>query len=64
MREPFLEENVHALRCVLPYLCIVIQNMMKMEMQKERTQRQKIARRMVSEYLAFLIDMEKLKQYK
>ena len=61
MREPFLEENVHALCCVLPYLCTVIQNVMKMEMQKDKTQRQQIARRMASEYLAFLIDMERLK---
>ena len=39
----------------------MIQNVMRMEMQKAKTQRQQIARRMASEYLAFLIDMERLK---
>lgn len=34
-----------------------------MEMQQPQTERQKIARRMASEYLAFLIDMEKLRHY-
>ena len=56
-----MEENVHALCFVLPYLCIVIQNAIRMEVQQQKTQRQKIARRMVSEYLAFLIDLERLK---
>ena len=32
----------------------------KMEMQQRQTERQNIARRMASEYLAFLIDKEKL----
>ena len=31
-----------------------------MEMQQPQTERQKIARRMASEYLAFLIDKDKL----
>ena len=33
------------------------------DMQQRPTERQKIARRMASEYLAFLIDMEKLINY-
>ena len=61
MRGLFLEENVHAPCTFLLYLCTQKKKkLIKMEMQQRQTERQKIARRMASEYLAFLIDKEKL----
>lgn len=38
-------------------------NTINMEMRQSQAERQKIARRMASEYLAFLIDMEKLRHF-